>query len=120
LKALLEELGIDMEKTHELKSLQTPLLPHHPSLRALRRGMDFLTNFAVNSATQAKTPRSVKPRPLCAGPARCAMPAATTSASQRRRAAASGRDRATQAPDKGPRRSRGGAGALLCCHFARG
>ena len=48
LKALLEELGIDVEKTHELKSLQTPLLPHHPSLRGLRRGLDFLTNFAVN------------------------------------------------------------------------
>jgi HEPN domain-containing protein len=48
LKALLEELGIDVEKTHELKRLQTPLLPHHPSLRALGRGLDFLTNFAVN------------------------------------------------------------------------
>src|SRR5262249_34679269 len=48
LKALLEELGIDVEKTHELRNLQTPLLPHHPSLGGLRRGLDFLTNFAVN------------------------------------------------------------------------
>ncbi len=48
LKALLEELAIDVEKTHELKRLLTPLLPHHPTLRLLRRGLNFLTNFAVN------------------------------------------------------------------------
>jgi HEPN domain-containing protein len=48
LKGLLEELGIDVEKTHELVRLQKPLLPHHPSMRGLRRGLDFLTNFAVN------------------------------------------------------------------------
>ena len=48
LKALLEELGIDVEKTHELDDLLTPLLPHHPTLRSLRRGLNFLTNFAVN------------------------------------------------------------------------
>ena len=48
MKALLKELGIDVEKTHQLKNLQTLLLPHHPSLRGLRRGLDFLTNFAVN------------------------------------------------------------------------
>ena len=48
LKALLEELGIDVEKTHELKRLLAPLLPHHPALRSLGRGLSFLTSFAVN------------------------------------------------------------------------
>lgn len=48
LKALLEELGIDVEKTHELKNIQMLLLPHHPQLRALRRGLEFLTMFAVS------------------------------------------------------------------------
>ena len=48
MKALLEELAIDVEKTHELKRLLTPLLPHHPALRSLGRGLSFLTGFAVN------------------------------------------------------------------------
>jgi len=48
LKALLEELGMSIEKTHELENLLDQLLPHHPSLRPLRRGLKFLTNFSVN------------------------------------------------------------------------
>ena len=48
LKALLEELGIDVEKTHDLTSIQMLLLPHHAALRGLRRGLEFLTGFAVN------------------------------------------------------------------------
>ena len=48
LKALLEELAIDVEKTHVLQRLLTPLASHHPALRSLRRGLNFLTNFAVN------------------------------------------------------------------------
>src|SRR2546428_12498483 len=47
LKALLEELGLTVPKTHELDHLRTFLLPHHPSLRGWRRGLTFLTNFAV-------------------------------------------------------------------------
>lgn len=47
LKALLEELGISVEKTHELEKLLTRLLPKHASLRALRRGVIFLSDFAV-------------------------------------------------------------------------
>jgi HEPN domain-containing protein len=46
LKALLEELGTDVEKTHELVRLLTPLLPRYPALRSLRRGLSFLTKFA--------------------------------------------------------------------------
>ena len=47
LKALLEELGIYVEKTHDLDRLLTPLLLHYASLRSFRRGLKFLTNFAV-------------------------------------------------------------------------
>src|SRR2546421_347001 len=47
LKALLEELGLSVEKTHELDQLLTPLLLRYSSLRSLRRGLIFLTNFAV-------------------------------------------------------------------------
>ena len=48
LKALLEELGLSVEKTHELEDLWDRLLPHHPSLRSLQRGLAFLSNFAVD------------------------------------------------------------------------
>lgn len=37
LKGLLEELGLSVPKTHDLESLRTLLLPHHASLRPLRR-----------------------------------------------------------------------------------
>jgi HEPN domain-containing protein len=47
LKALLEELGLAVAKNHDLELLLDKLLPHHPSLRSLRRGLKFLTNFAV-------------------------------------------------------------------------
>ena len=47
LKALLEELAIPVKKTHELERLLAELRPHHPRLRSLRRGLLFLTNFAV-------------------------------------------------------------------------
>jgi HEPN domain-containing protein len=46
-KALLEELGIPIEKTHDLDKLLAQLLPHHPTLRPLRRAAAFLTGFAV-------------------------------------------------------------------------
>jgi HEPN domain-containing protein len=49
LKALLEELGIAVSKTHELAKLLTPLRPHHPALSPLRRGLVFLTRFAVDT-----------------------------------------------------------------------
>jgi HEPN domain-containing protein len=49
LKALLEELGIAVAKTHELERLLDELRPHHPGLRSLRRGLRFLTNFAVET-----------------------------------------------------------------------
>jgi HEPN domain-containing protein len=47
LKALLEELGLSIEKTHELEDLLDQLIPHHLSLRSLRRGLAFLSQFAA-------------------------------------------------------------------------
>jgi HEPN domain-containing protein len=63
LKALQEELGLIIRRTHVLKDILAVLLPHHPSLAATRRGMTFLTRFAVDtrypgdtaSKRQAKT-----------------------------------------------------------------
>jgi HEPN domain-containing protein len=49
LKGLLEELGLTVPYTHVLIDLLTLLLPYHSSLRSLRRGMDFLTRFAVGT-----------------------------------------------------------------------
>ena len=49
LKALLEELGQPIPRTHLLRDLLGLLLPHHPSLRPFSRGMKFLTRFAVGT-----------------------------------------------------------------------
>jgi HEPN domain-containing protein len=49
LKALLEELGLTVPRTHELEYLLTLLLPHYSSLGAFRRGLKFLTGFAVGT-----------------------------------------------------------------------
>jgi HEPN domain-containing protein len=49
LKALLEELSLTVPRTHVLQDLLPLLLPHHPSLRSLGRGMRFLTRFAVGT-----------------------------------------------------------------------
>jgi HEPN domain-containing protein len=49
LKALLEELGLPVPKVHQLEALLVLLLPHHSTLRSLRRGLMFLTDFAVDT-----------------------------------------------------------------------
>jgi HEPN domain-containing protein len=43
------DLGVAIPKTHDLGLLHTLLLPHQSSLRPLRRGMRFLTLFAVDT-----------------------------------------------------------------------
>ena len=48
LKALLQEAGRPVPKTHNLDDLLTLLAPIHPILRPLRRGLRFLTRFAVD------------------------------------------------------------------------
>jgi HEPN domain-containing protein len=49
LKALLEELGLAVPRVHNLDDLLGLLSPHQPSLRRLRRGLIFLTDFAVET-----------------------------------------------------------------------
>jgi HEPN domain-containing protein len=49
LKAILVELGASTPRTHNLDDLLGLLLPHCPALRALRRGLIFLTDFAVET-----------------------------------------------------------------------
>jgi HEPN domain-containing protein len=47
LKALLEERGHAIPKTHNLDDLFGLLHPHYAKLRPLHRGLIFLTDFAV-------------------------------------------------------------------------
>jgi len=47
LKARLQELGLAVPRIHDLDDLLDLLLPHDVTLRRLRRGILFLTQFAV-------------------------------------------------------------------------
>src|SRR5262245_25791381 len=47
LKAILQELGVVIPRTHELEHLLSLLLPHDATLRTLRRGLSLLTPYAV-------------------------------------------------------------------------
>src|SRR3954464_15704850 len=47
LKALLQEFGLPVPRVHDLEALLGNLLPSAPPLRVLRRGLVFLTSFAV-------------------------------------------------------------------------
>jgi HEPN domain-containing protein len=47
LKALLEELGVSIPKTHDLERLLNLLIPHHPELRSHRRVLRPLTKLAI-------------------------------------------------------------------------
>lgn len=49
LKAIMEELGQVIPKTHDLLQLVDLLLANFPNFRSFRRGMDFLTQFAVDT-----------------------------------------------------------------------
>jgi HEPN domain-containing protein len=49
LKALLEEQGLRVPRTHDLEDLLSQLLPSFPRLLSLRRGCKFLIQFAVNT-----------------------------------------------------------------------
>jgi HEPN domain-containing protein len=48
LKAILEELGRSVPRTHNLDDVLSLLLPY-PASRSLRRGLIFLTPFAVET-----------------------------------------------------------------------
>src|SRR5260370_36388678 len=69
LKGLMEELGLTILKTHDLDLLLPLLLPRHPSLKSLKRGTTFLSNFAVALGTLARTPRNGRRKPPRDGPA---------------------------------------------------
>jgi HEPN domain-containing protein len=47
LKALLQELGVAVPRTHNLKQVIDLLLPHDASLKPLRRSVSSLTKYAV-------------------------------------------------------------------------
>src|SRR5260370_2020297 len=49
LKALLEELGLSIPKIHNLGDILDLLLPHHGGLPSFRRGVIFLSDFAVRT-----------------------------------------------------------------------
>jgi HEPN domain-containing protein len=55
LNALLEEAGAAIPHTHVLDDLLTLLKPHHPSLVSFRRGLRFLTQFAVGTRYPGET-----------------------------------------------------------------
>jgi HEPN domain-containing protein len=46
---LLEDLGLSIPRTHVLKDILALLAPHYPSLAVFRRGLTFLTRFAVET-----------------------------------------------------------------------
>jgi HEPN domain-containing protein len=48
LKALLQESGLQVPRTHNLDDLLTLLLPHDSSLKKLARGLVSLSRFAVD------------------------------------------------------------------------
>jgi HEPN domain-containing protein len=48
LKALLQEFGLAVPRTHNLDQLLGALLPHDKTLRALRRHLVSLSRFAVD------------------------------------------------------------------------
>jgi HEPN domain-containing protein len=47
LKALLQELGLAVPRTHDLEDLLDLLLPRDATLKPLRRGLAVLTRYAV-------------------------------------------------------------------------
>lgn len=49
LKGLMEELGLAVPRTHDLDVLLTELVAHHAVLRQFRRGLLFLSDFAVDA-----------------------------------------------------------------------
>ena len=57
LKALLQESGSVIHRTHDLEALFTQLLPLFPSLKPLKRGLVFLSDFAVETRYPGKNVR---------------------------------------------------------------
>ena len=83
LKAVLEELGQSIPRTHDLNDLVDLLGPEHPTLRSLRRGLVFLTEFAVERGIRETERPSDNRLRLCVGPAGSAKPVEPSSAASR-------------------------------------
>jgi HEPN domain-containing protein len=49
LKGLMEEVGLSVPKIHDLEQLLGALVASYPTIRAFRRGLVFLTDFAVET-----------------------------------------------------------------------
>lgn len=49
LKAILDEQGQSIPRTHNLEDLLSLLIPAYPQLATLRRGLKFLIQFAVEA-----------------------------------------------------------------------
>jgi hypothetical protein len=45
---MLQEAGVAITRTHDLEKLHKDALPHYAELRGLRRGLLFLTDYAVD------------------------------------------------------------------------
>lgn len=62
----MEEQGIMVPKTHDLDVLLASLFSHYPKLRSLRRGLLFLSDFAVdirypgNSASKRQAAAAIR------------------------------------------------------------
>jgi hypothetical protein len=54
-EGLAAESGLVVARTHNLEDLLTQILPRHASLKSLRRGMGFLTDFAMETRYPGKT-----------------------------------------------------------------
>jgi HEPN domain-containing protein len=57
LKALMEEAGLTIPKTHELGLLLNALAFQHLTLRPFRRGLNFLSQFAVDTRYPGRNAR---------------------------------------------------------------
>jgi len=55
LKALLQETGLAIVRSHNLEALAKPLLATHPSLKAIASGLRTLTAFAVETRYPGKS-----------------------------------------------------------------
>jgi HEPN domain-containing protein len=115
LKALLEELGLSVEKTHELEDLLDRLRARHPSLPRYAAACHSSATSRSESAIPATMPPSVKPKPPYVGPARCATPAAGCLACVRRAVVVSVPDRSCPSAPAGHemRRRRPGLGRTV-------
>jgi HEPN domain-containing protein len=57
LKGLMAEATLAIPKVHDLGLILNVLLPHHSSLGRFRRGLNFLTGFAVDTRYPGKNAR---------------------------------------------------------------